>query len=195
MKTFHREKSNLQALIHRSAALLAVLTGMLLLASPLAMAQTTVVWHRQAFGQTNICPIRGTTWYWLNNNNWSQAQISGDPCSEGASVVAQPSNWSTTNYPNGPSYEVFLGSAAGAPANLDVAVTLNSLTIQSDGGLNMQYGSSIFANAYVSLRYFSESVVAGYPGLSDEDVATALLCGGGCKSRPSSFRSEAPLKR
>ncbi len=109
--------------------------------------QTNSIWHRQAFGQTNYCPSRpGVVFYWANNNNWSQAQVIGDPCSEGDSLVEQPSNWSTPEAPNGVGYNVTLGSLGGAPANLDRAVALNRLTIQGDGGLNMQWGSSLTAN-------------------------------------------------
>ena len=126
----------------------AIVAGIVLTAPLPALANETVLWHRQALGQSWVCPIRGTTWNWPNNNNWSQAQIIGDPCSEGASVIEQPSNWSSTNYPNGLTYDVVLGSWGGAPANLNLGVTVNSLTIQSDGGLNMQWGSSITANTY-----------------------------------------------
>lgn len=134
----------------------------------------TVIWHRQALGQTFICPIRGNTWGWPNNNNWSQHQIMGDPCSENDWVVAHPSNWSTPNYPDGASYDVVLGSWGGTPANLDMGVTLHSLTIQSDGGLNMQFGSSITASA-VDLQGDSGITVGGGGGGWPE---VRLLSGG-----------------
>ena len=62
------------------------------------------------------------------------------------SVISQPSNWSPagTTYPNGPGVDVVLG--APAPTVLDVNVTLNRLTIQDTGGLQL-WGATLTANA------------------------------------------------
>ena len=111
----------------------------------IAPSQTSLVtWNRQALGQTFSC-TNGSTYSWPSNNNWSQSALFGDPCHEGQSVVVAPSNWSTTNYPNGAAVDVVLGGIGGAPANLDVTVTLNSLTIQSNGGLTLRYGTVLTA--------------------------------------------------
>ncbi len=94
--------------------------------------QTTVTWDRQALGQTLLCTNGSGSYVWPNNNNWSQSAIFGDPCGIGANVEIAPSNWSTTNYPNATNLDVVLGSLGGAPANLDVSVSIHSLTIQTD---------------------------------------------------------------
>jgi hypothetical protein len=121
-------------------------------------ANETVTWNRKAHGQSFTCS-NGTTWNWPDNNDWSQDQHMGDPCSEGGSLVTQPSNWSTTNYPNGPQYDVILGGDGGASARLDVDVTLNSLTILSNGGLVLQFGKTITTRA---LEFKGDIGVDGY---------------------------------
>lgn len=98
---------------------------------------TTVIWERQAFGQTIQCTNKSGSFVWPNNNNWSQALVLGDPCDTGNLVPVQPSNWSTTNYPNNTNLDVILGSLGGAPTHLDTFVNLHSLTILSDGALDM----------------------------------------------------------
>jgi hypothetical protein len=108
----------------------------------------TVTWQRQALGQTLTCTNGAGDYTWPNNDNWSQSAVFGDPCHSGELVPTQPSNWSTTNYPNGPNYDVILGSLGGAPANLNTSVTLNGLTMQSDGGLNLQLGTALSANEF-----------------------------------------------
>jgi hypothetical protein len=116
-----------------------------------APAQTQVTWDRQALGQFQGECIPGnklTDWYWPNNNNWSQSVVFSDVCSTGTKVETQPSNWSTAAYPNGAGIDVILGSLGGVPVNLDVVVILHSLTLQSDGGLNMPYGTGITANSF-----------------------------------------------
>jgi hypothetical protein len=110
--------------------------------------QTTVVWERQALGQTFNCPSGPGSYTWPNNNNWSQAAVFGDPCGFGTNVAVSPSNWSTTNYPNDTGLDIVLGSVGGASVLLDTAVSLHSLTIQSDGALTMRSpgaGSSLSA--------------------------------------------------
>ncbi len=159
MKALRLEMNRPIGLISPFTALLAVLAGVLTLATPQAEANETVVWDRQALGQTNYCH-NGTPWYWPNNNYWSQSQVMGDPCSEGA-VVTQPSNWSTTNYPDGANYDVILGSMGGAPADLDLQVTLNSLTFQSGGGLTMSGSSRLTANTISFLDNGSVTLVNG----------------------------------
>lgn len=109
---------------------------------------TTVTWERQALGQTFTCTNGSGTYSWPNNNNWSQSAQFGDPCHSGQLVETAPSNWSTTNAPVGTTNDVILGALGGAPANLDVSVALHSLTIQSNGGLNMQFGATLTANRF-----------------------------------------------
>jgi hypothetical protein len=107
--------------------------------------ETTVIWDRQALGQTLTCTNGAGDYSWPNDNNWSQSVVLGNPCGAGEPVPVQPSNWSTTNYPNGTNLDVILGNVGGAPANLDVSVMLHSLTIQSNGGLNMGAGTALSA--------------------------------------------------
>jgi hypothetical protein len=111
----------------------------------------TYTWNRQAFGQPYlICPTGLDTFstnYWPNNNYWSQVVHTGMNCENVPnSVISQPSNWSPagTTYPNGPGVDVVLG--APAPTVLDVNVTLNRLTIQDTGGLQL-WGATLTANA------------------------------------------------
>jgi hypothetical protein len=107
--------------------------------------QTTVTWDRQALGQTLNCTNGPGTYTYPNNANWSQSQVFGTPCGAGLEIPVQPSNWSTTNYPNGTNLDVLVGTIGGAPANLDVSVALHSLTIQTGGGLNMANGTTLSA--------------------------------------------------
>jgi hypothetical protein len=104
----------------------------------------TVVWDRQAFGQPQTDPC-GNPFNWPNNNNWSQQEVDAMACNQ--TYVLQPSNWTTPTYPNGANLDVVLG--APAPTNLDLQVTLHSLTVQSGAGdLNMQAGSSFDVQSY-----------------------------------------------
>src|SRR5581483_6302252 len=108
-----------------------------------------VTWNRQAFGQTNICVHDGTqvSYFWPNDNNWSQALALGDPCSNGQSLEVAPSNWSTPNPPTNSTDDVVIGTQGG-PANLDLQVSINSLTLQAGGALNFQASSVLGAHAY-----------------------------------------------
>lgn len=108
---------------------------------------TTVTWERQALGQTFPC-TNGGTYSWPNNNNWSQSEQFGTVCNPSMLVEVAPSNWSTTNAPNADDLDVVLGALGGAPANLDISVAIHSLTIQTNGGLNMSNGRSVSAVNY-----------------------------------------------
>ncbi len=104
----------------------------------------TVTWERQAFGQQQTDPC-GNTFSWPNNNNWSQQEVDSTACNQ--NYLLQPRNWSTPTYPNGASVDVILG--APAPTDLDLQVTLHSLTVESGAGdLNIQAGSSFDAQSY-----------------------------------------------
>ena len=113
-----------------------------------ASLTTTVTWDRQALGQTFACTNGGGSYSWPSNNNWSQSAQFGDPCHSGQLVETAPSNWSTTNYPTGGTNDVILSALGGAPANLDLSVAVRSLTIQSNGGLNMQFGTTLTASRF-----------------------------------------------
>ena len=110
--------------------------------------QTTVIWERQALGQSFTCTNGGATYTWPNNNNWSQSAVFGDPCGDGDSVLIQPSNWSTTNYPNATNLDVIMGGIGGSQAFLDVSVDLHSLTLATNGTLNMANGTTVTAVNY-----------------------------------------------
>lgn len=96
---------------------------------------TTVTWDRQALGQSFSCS-NGGGYSWPNDNNWSQSQVLGTPCGGDTPVVIQPSNWSATNAPDATNLDVVLGGLGGAPVNLDISVSVHSVTIESNGGLN-----------------------------------------------------------
>lgn len=121
--------------------------------TPTHGAAQTVTWNWQAHGQTvgvscsqNGGILKGSVTY-PDDNNWSQSVNYGlDPC--GNLIVAAPSNWSTTNAPNGPTFDVIIGNQGGAPANLDINVQLRSLTILPVGQLNMQPGTTISATNF-----------------------------------------------
>jgi hypothetical protein len=107
----------------------------------------TVVWERKAFGQTQSHPCGGT-FTWPNNNFWGQQEVILTECN--SAFVAAPSNWSTASYPDGAGVNVILGAGGAAGTNLNQqTVTLNSLTIQSVGALNISFGSAITANSFV----------------------------------------------
>jgi len=118
-----------------------------------AAAQTTnVSWTRQAYGQewqdgcdemqgTNVVFVTDVI-AWPDNNNWSQSEVEGtNVC--GAGVIVQPSNWSITNYPNGSNYNVTLN---GPAVFLDTNVSLNTLTIQGAGELDVPTSSTLTVN-------------------------------------------------
>ena len=81
----------------------------------------------------------GTNTFWdeqTSINNWSQTGPSGN-------WIDYDSPQGTSYYPNGTNYSVTLDGAGGATANLNVSVTLNTLTILNNGGLNIQSGSTL----------------------------------------------------
>ncbi|MDQ6862140.1 MAG: dockerin type I repeat-containing protein [Verrucomicrobiota bacterium] len=108
-----------------------------------------VFWERKAHGEGPFYypghegdPLYA--YYYPNNNNWSQkkeyAYDNNNPPQP--IFVSAPSNWSTDNFPQ--AGNVTLGSSGGGPTNYDRSaspVSLSSLTIQQDGGLNMEFGT------------------------------------------------------
>ncbi|MGO9201638.1 MAG: LamG-like jellyroll fold domain-containing protein [Limisphaerales bacterium] len=85
-------------------------------------------------------PFEGATnTYWderTANNNWSQTGVLGN-------WIDYDSPQGTAYYPNGTNYDVILDGTGGASANLDLSVTLNTLTILNNCGLSIQSGSTL----------------------------------------------------
>jgi hypothetical protein len=161
---------------------LAVLAALLCFGANAAWAQT-VSWERKAFGQQFSCFHSGTQEFgnWPNNANWSQSETFSDPCSNGTQIETAPSNWTTPNYPNGAGIDVVLGNAGAAGTNLDLQVTLHSLTIQSAGSLNAQFGSAISANIFDFQGDGTLSVSGGggpWPVLTVGSGGTLMKSGG-----------------
>jgi hypothetical protein len=138
-------------------------------------------WDRQAYGQQHYVPgHEGDPLYsynYPNNNNWSQVltfQYDNSNPPKPLYEIA-PSNWSTSDYPNG-NVDVTLGNtglgANNAPTNLDLnGISLNSLTVQADGGLNMQAGTSLSANFF------------NFQGNNSSDATLTVGGGGGAWPR------------
>ena len=113
---------------------------------PLTAFAATAVWVDSANGQGRNCDgMPGFEYFYPDNNNWSQQQVRGtDPCGN-PNVQLQPTNWNTLFYPdngnNGLNYDVILD----APANtvLDITVEIDSLTVASDGSLDMFGGTRL----------------------------------------------------
>lgn len=131
----------------------------------------TATWNWQCKGQsTNIsCSLGGnlikSSITYPNNTNWSQSVQNGaDPC--GNTIVAAPSNWTTSSAPNGPTWDAIVGNQGGSVPRLDINVTLHSLTILPTGGLIMNGGTSLSASN-IDLQgdvTISVSGPGGYPG-------------------------------
>lgn len=142
-----------------------IASGLVLLLVGLSTVKAQVSWQRQAYGQGPFyAPGHqgdpAYSYFYPNNNSWSQqltfAYDNSNPPKP--IYVSAPSNWSTDNYPNG-GVDVTLGNgglrANNAPTNLDRFVrtgnqggvlSLNSLTIQPDGGLNIEAGVALMLN-------------------------------------------------
>lgn len=119
-----------------------------------ASAQT-YTWADNAQGQVYLtCYISGlgdVNSYWPSNSLWSQSvQMSGN-CDNTAQVVSAPSNFNPAPpigvYPGG-SGAVGADVVLGAPANtiFDVDITLNSLTIKTNGGV-LGFGANVNVTA------------------------------------------------
>src|ERR1022692_1275121 len=111
----------------------------------------TYTWADNAQGQVyQTCPfIQPETW--PSNSLWSQSlQMSGN-CDNTAQVISQPSNWNPAPpagvYPGGPG-AIGADVVLGAPANTicDADVTLNSLTIKTNGGV-IGFGGNVNVTA------------------------------------------------
>jgi hypothetical protein len=136
----------MQTKLFLQALIVAILTVTL---APLP-AQT-VIWERKAFGQPQTTPCSGPFTF-PNNNAWTQDQLIliDTACNPDQEYLAEPSNWNTPTYPNGPSVDVILGNGGSAPTSLDRAapITVHSVTILNVGGLTAEYGSHLTASLF-----------------------------------------------
>jgi hypothetical protein len=124
----------------------ASLAGAMLLLTISSMHAQTYTWADNAQGQvylacadcdggTNTC-----YYYYPSNSLWSQSADTNSGCNGLGTVMDEPSNWDPAPplliYPGGPG-AVGVDVVLGPPANtlLDEPVILNSLTIESNGGL------------------------------------------------------------
>jgi len=115
----------------------------LVLISPPSGGATNTFWHEQT-----------------GNNNWSQTGASGN-------WIDYDSPQGASYYPNGTNYSVTLDGAGGATANLNVSVTLNTLTILNNGGLNIQSGSTLTAS---NLNFQGDSGITASGCCSPENI-------------------------
>ncbi len=110
-------------------------------------------------------PANGiTNTFWdaqSGNNNWSQGGASGN-------WIDYNSPQGTPYYPNGTNFNVTLDNAGGATANLNVSVTLNTLTLLNNGGLNIPSGSTLTVS---NLYFQGDSGITQSGCCSPENVA------------------------
>lgn len=135
----------------KTKLLLQILTLAILSLASVPLKAQTVIWERKAFGQQQTTPCSGPFTF-PNNNFWNQDQLIlvDTACNPDQEYLAEPSNWNTTSYPEGSGVNVILGAGGAAGTDLNrQTVTLNSLTIQSVGALNISYGSGMIANSFV----------------------------------------------
>lgn len=138
----------------------ALLHALVLITAGSSVLADAVSWDRQAYGQKHYIPGHDNdesyAYFYPNNNNWSQELTFAYDNSNPPKPIYEtgPSNWSTDTYPR--SGDVTLGNgglgANNAPTNLDRFVvsgetrgvlSLSSLTIQPDGGLNIEFGVTL----------------------------------------------------
>jgi uncharacterized membrane protein len=114
----------------------------------------TYTWDPQADGRVYLtCPDIQPA-QWPSNSLWSQSLQMSPNCDNTAQVVSAPSHWTPAPpagfYPGGPG-AVGVDVVLGAPANTvcDAIVTLNSLTIKTNGGV-IGFGGNVnvTANAF-----------------------------------------------
>lgn len=129
----------------------------------------TYTWADNAKGQIyltcpNINPLA-----WPSNSFWTQSLAYGSNCDNTASVVSQPSNWDPAPpaaiYPGGPGL-AGVDVVLGPPANTDIesaSVTINHLTLQTNGGLYLGYFGGVTANT-VDVQGDAVIHAGGYAG-------------------------------
>jgi hypothetical protein len=156
-------------------------------ASAEAQSNYTYTWADNAQGQMYLdCPVTGKH-YWPSNTVWSQSVVIGGNCDNTGNVVSQPSNWNPVDsntpalgagvYPGGPG-AVGVNVILDAPANtiLDVAnVTLNNLTLQTNGGLT--HNQSLTAN-HIYLQCDGSITGIGGAGSTGHGGALMIASGG-----------------
>jgi hypothetical protein len=142
----------------RKTCLLAAPAGVSLLTLSAAHAQT-YTWDQQALGQEYLHCYNVAPYYWPNNGNWTQAYATNSNCDGSAIITSAPSNWDPTPpvglYPGGPGLQgvnVIIGGlvngtniAGGANTYLQGSATVNNLTLQTNGSLNLGYITSLTA--------------------------------------------------
>jgi hypothetical protein len=143
----NKEKHDMKNFIQKNQLFTALAVVLLMSALSSTQAQT-YTWADNAQGQVYLaCPDcdGGTNtcyYYWPSNNLWSQSYETNSGCNNMGSVESQPSNWDPSPglgvYPGGPG-AIGVNVVLGPPANtlLDARVTLNSLTLQTNGGLSL----------------------------------------------------------
>ncbi len=117
-------------------------------------------------GLVIITPPAGglTNTFWdaqSGNNNWSQTGTAGN-------WIDYNSPQGTPYYPNGTNFNVTLDNAGGATANLNVSVTLDTLTLLKNGGLNIPSGSTLTVS---NLYFQGDSGITQSGCCSPENVA------------------------
>ncbi len=128
----------------RLALYLAVLTAAA--SRSVDVVAATATWVDTANGQGRNCDgLPGFEFFWPDNNHWSQQQLLGvDPCGN-PNAILEPTNWSTLLYPDngngGLDWDVILNAPASTV--LDVMVEIDTLTVASDGSLDMLGGSRL----------------------------------------------------
>ena len=141
-------------------------------------AQAQVSWQRQAYGQLEYIPGHqgdpAYAYHYPNNNNWSQQLTFAYDNSNPPKPLYEtaPSNWSTDTFPK--TGDVTLGNGGlgtnNTPTNYDrgaTPVSLSSLTIQSDGGLNLEFGTVM------------TSALFNFQGNNNADATVTVSGGGG----------------
>jgi fibronectin-binding autotransporter adhesin len=137
----------------------AALAGVFSLLTLSATYAQTYTWDQQALGQLYLqCQYFSS--YWPNNGNWTQSYQTNGNCNGTAILTSAPSNWDPTPplglYPGGPGLQgvnVIIGGlvngtniAGGANTYLQGSATVNNLTLQTNGSLNLGYITTLTAN-------------------------------------------------
>lgn len=117
---------------------------------PLLDAQT-VTWDRKAMGQQFTCPNGASGGYrWPDNIDWSQAQRfeATNQCGPPQTVEIEPSNWTTSNYPNSTTVDVVI--PASQSVRLNLGVNVGTLSLGTGASLLMDRSSLTVANGAVT---------------------------------------------
>ena len=137
----------------------AVLASVLTMLRPAPAHAQTYTWDQQALGQFYQQCLYLSPQYWPNNNNWTQAYATNNNCDGSAIITSAPSNWDPTPpvglYPGGPGLQgvdVIIGGlvngtnvTGGGNTYLQGHATVNNLTLQTNGSLNLGYITSLTA--------------------------------------------------